>query len=141
MGTVVSADGKELYVSTGRGSAIAIIDTQKNELAATVPVGNRVRGIALNPAGSNLYIANGASNDVSVIDVNCAKNCVASKSVTALGALRLPPSSDNVARGPPSTTRRRNSDNVRAARARGGLLPRCYPLAEKPPRLYPTRAE
>ncbi len=51
MGTAVSRDGKELYVSTGRGNAIAIIDTQKNELATTVPVGNRVWGIALDPAG------------------------------------------------------------------------------------------
>ena len=46
MGTAVSRDGKELYVSTGRGNAIAIIDTEKNELATTVPVGNRVWGIA-----------------------------------------------------------------------------------------------
>src|SRR5215831_13803017 len=47
MGTAVSGDGKELYVSTGRGNAITIIDTQKNEVATTVPVGNRVWGIAL----------------------------------------------------------------------------------------------
>ena len=51
MGTAVSRDGKELYVSTGRGNAIAIIDTEKNELATTVPVGNRVWGIALDPSG------------------------------------------------------------------------------------------
>ena len=51
MGTAVSRDGKELYVSTGRGNAIAIIDMEKNELATTVPVGNRVWGIALDPSG------------------------------------------------------------------------------------------
>ena len=68
MGTVVSADGKELYVSTGRGNAIALIDTQKlnaqgspllsargegageESIAAMIPVGNRVWGIALDPA-------------------------------------------------------------------------------------------
>ncbi len=49
MGTAVSRDGKELYVSTGRGNAIAIIEMEKNELATTVPVGNRVWGIALDP--------------------------------------------------------------------------------------------
>src|SRR6266513_6193180 len=32
MGTAVSRDGKELYVSTGRGNAVAVIDTQKNEV-------------------------------------------------------------------------------------------------------------
>src|SRR5436309_6364826 len=46
MGTVVSADGKELYVSTGRGNAIIIIDTQSNHIATTIPVRNRVWGIA-----------------------------------------------------------------------------------------------
>ncbi len=91
MGTAISHDGKELYVSTGRGNAVAIIDTQKNEvprspllsargegegeesIVATIPVGNRVWGIALDPSGSKLYTANGASNDVSVVDVKSRK--------------------------------------------------------------------
>ena len=73
MGTASRPDGKELYVSTGRGNAIAIIDTQKNELATTVPVGNRVWGIALDPSGTKLYTANGASNDISVVDLKSAQ--------------------------------------------------------------------
>jgi len=91
MGTAVSRDGKELYVSTGRGNAIAIIDTQKNEvprspllsargegegeesIVTTIPVGSRVWGIGLDPSDSKLYTANGASNDVSVVDVKSRK--------------------------------------------------------------------
>jgi YVTN family beta-propeller protein len=91
MGTVVSPDGKELYVSTGRGSAIAIIDLQEHNaqrspllsargegegeesIATMIPVGNRVWGIALDPSGTKLYTANGASNDVSVVDVKSRK--------------------------------------------------------------------
>jgi len=73
MGTVVSPDGKELYVSTGRGNAIAVIDPQKDGVATTIPVGNRVWGIALDPSGTKLYTANGASNDVSVVDVKSRK--------------------------------------------------------------------
>jgi len=91
MGTVISNDGKELYVSTGRGNAVAVIDTQKNEaqgspllsargegrgeesIAAMIPVGNRAWGIALDPSGSKLYTANGASNDVSVVDLKSRK--------------------------------------------------------------------
>ena len=73
MGTAVSRDGKELYVSTGRGNAVAIIDTQKNEIATTVPVGNRVWGITLDPSGTKLYTANGASNNVSIVDVKSRK--------------------------------------------------------------------
>ena len=73
MGTAVSKDGKELYVSTGRGNAVAIIDTEKNAVTATIPVGNRAWGIALSPDGSKLYTANGASDDVSVVDVKARK--------------------------------------------------------------------
>src|SRR5262249_17024404 len=87
MGTAVSHDGKELYVSTGRGNAIAIIDTQKLNAQGSpllsargegssvqmIPVGNRVWGIALDPSGTKLYTANGASNDVSVVDLKSRK--------------------------------------------------------------------
>ena len=69
MGTAVSPDGRELYVATGRGNKVAVIDTTKNEVVAMIPVGNRVWCIALSPDGSRLYTANGASNDVSVIDL------------------------------------------------------------------------
>jgi YVTN family beta-propeller protein len=73
MGTAISKDGKELYVSTGRANAVAVIDTQKNEVATTVPVGNRAWSIALDPSGTKLYTANGATNDVSVVDVKSRK--------------------------------------------------------------------
>lgn len=73
MGTVVSNDGKQLYVSTGRGNAVTIIETAKDELATTISVGNRAWGIALDPSGTKLYTANGASNDVSVVDVKSRK--------------------------------------------------------------------
>src|SRR6266516_6749291 len=91
MGTAISQDGKELYVSTGRGNAVAIINTQKinaqgsplpsargegegeESIAAMIPVGNRAWSIALDPSGSKLYTANGASNDVSVVDLKSRK--------------------------------------------------------------------
>src|SRR5438552_8363935 len=91
MGAAISRGGKELYVSTGRGNAIAIIDTQKlnaqaspllsargegegeESIVTMITVGNRVWGIALDPAGSKLYTANGASNDVSVVDLKSRK--------------------------------------------------------------------
>ena len=91
MGSAISKDGKELYVSTGRGNAVAVIDTQKNKvprspllsargegegeesIVAMIPVGNRAWGIALDPSGSKLYTANGASNDVSVVDLKSRK--------------------------------------------------------------------
>src|SRR6266511_3199400 len=41
MGTAISKDGKELYVSTGRGNAVAIIDTVKIAVETTIHVGTR----------------------------------------------------------------------------------------------------
>src|SRR5262249_1462844 len=73
MGTAVSQDRRELYVSTGRGNAIVIVDTEKSEVVTTIHVGNRVWGIALDPSGTKLYTANGASNDVSVVDLKSRK--------------------------------------------------------------------
>jgi YVTN family beta-propeller protein len=50
-----------------------VVDTEKNAIARTIPVGNRAWGIALSPDGSKLYTANGASDDVSVVDVKARK--------------------------------------------------------------------
>jgi YVTN family beta-propeller protein len=69
MGSVLSPDGNELYVTTGRGDAVAFIDTRTRTVSALVPVGRRPWGIALSPDASLLFTANGASDDVSVIDV------------------------------------------------------------------------
>ncbi|HEV2715052.1 MAG TPA: hypothetical protein VGU64_07270, partial [Terriglobales bacterium] len=55
------------------GNAVAVIDTEKNEVATTIPVGNRVWSIALDPSGTKLYTANGASNDVSIVDLKSRK--------------------------------------------------------------------
>lgn len=73
MGTAISRDGKELYVSTGRGNAVMAIDTGTNAVVATMAVGKRVWGIALSPDGGKLYTANGASDDVSVVDLKTRK--------------------------------------------------------------------
>ena len=69
MDSRTSKDGKELYVSTGRGNSVVVVDTAKGEVVATIPVGNRVWGIAISPDGTRLYAANGASNDISVVDI------------------------------------------------------------------------
>ena len=73
MGTVLSPDGKELYVTTGRANTVAVVDTQKDTVIASIPVGKRAWGIALSPNGDKLYTANGASDDISVIDVKTRK--------------------------------------------------------------------
>ncbi|MGA8810651.1 MAG: glutaminyl-peptide cyclotransferase, partial [Thermoanaerobaculia bacterium] len=68
VGVVLSPDGKRLYAATGRGNAVAVIDTHTNRVLQYIAVGNRPWGINLTRDGRTLYTANGLSNDLSVID-------------------------------------------------------------------------
>ena len=121
MGTAISKDGNELYVSTGRGNAVAIVDTEKNEvprspllsargegegeesIVAMIPVGNRAWGIALDPSGSMVYTANGASNDVSVVDVKSRKELRRIKAGDGPWGIAIVPKEGRL--GQPSTTK------------------------------------
>jgi YVTN family beta-propeller protein len=68
MGVVVSPDDKRIYVSTGRGKTVSVVDAATDSILASVEVGARPWGIALTPDGSKLYSGNGPSNDVTVLD-------------------------------------------------------------------------
>lgn len=57
-----------LYLSTGRGGTVAVVDPKGPKLIAEIPVGTRPWGIALSADGRWLYSANGPSNDVSLVD-------------------------------------------------------------------------
>lgn len=69
MGIAPSADGRYVFVSTGRGKSVVIIDTATNEATGAVEVGERPWGIAVSPDGRTVFTANGPSNDVSFVDV------------------------------------------------------------------------
>jgi YVTN family beta-propeller protein len=45
-----------------------VIDTDTNQVIATIPVGKRPWNMDITPDGKKLYVANGRSNSVSVID-------------------------------------------------------------------------
>jgi YVTN family beta-propeller protein len=73
MSVKVSFDGQKVYVSTGRGGTVAVLNSHTYELLTTIQVGTRPWGIAFSPDGKFLYTANGPSNDVSVVDVAANK--------------------------------------------------------------------
>jgi YVTN family beta-propeller protein len=74
MGAALSADGKQLYVSNGRGESVAVIDVRSRKVVRLIDgVGTRPWGIAASADGKRLFTANGPSNDVSVIDVATGK--------------------------------------------------------------------
>lgn len=69
MALALDAKRQRLYMSTGRGGTVAVIDlAPAPQLIAEVQVGTRPWGIALSADGSRLYTANGPSNDVSIVD-------------------------------------------------------------------------
>ncbi len=82
MGLALSEDGKKLYVTTGKGKSVMVVDTATNTVATSFEVGQRPWGIALAPDGKTLFTANGPSGDVSIVDV--ATNKV-TKKVKATG--------------------------------------------------------
>jgi YVTN family beta-propeller protein len=69
MGQAMTKDGSRLYVSTGRGKKVVVLDTASEKIIASFEVGQRPWGIALSPDEKLLFTANGPSNDVSVVDL------------------------------------------------------------------------
>ena len=70
MGVRFSPDGNKVYVATGRGGTVVVIDPATNRITGSVKVGQRPWGLALTRDGKKLYTANGPSNDVSVVDTD-----------------------------------------------------------------------
>jgi YVTN family beta-propeller protein len=69
MGIVAAPDGRFVYVTTGRGGKVVVIDTVTDKSVAEIEVGPRPWGIGISADGGTLYTANGPSNDVSIVDV------------------------------------------------------------------------
>jgi YVTN family beta-propeller protein len=72
MGVVFDAAHKRIYMSTGRGGTIAVVqqDGTGGKLLKEIEVGARPWGIALSQDGRRLYTANGPSNDVTIVDTS-----------------------------------------------------------------------
>lgn len=67
-GILLDAARNRLYVSLGRGNAIAVLDPDTLALQGTVGTGVRTWGIALSRDGKRLYAANGPDGTVSIVD-------------------------------------------------------------------------
>lgn len=70
MAVISDEPRNRLYLSTGRGGTVAVLDMRETpaKLLKEIPVGTRPWGMALSSDGRFLYTANGPSNDVSVVD-------------------------------------------------------------------------
>jgi YVTN family beta-propeller protein len=63
---------REGFVSAENGGTVVLVDADADSVVSTIAVGDRTTkptGLALSPDGQRLYVANGRSNEVVVIDV------------------------------------------------------------------------
>ena len=60
--------GAAAYVTTTDDDKVFVINTATNEVTHLIAVGERPRGIAISPDGTEAYVANSGDNTVSVID-------------------------------------------------------------------------
>jgi YVTN family beta-propeller protein len=61
MGVIASSNGRQVFVSTGRGKTVVTIDTATNTPTGVVEVGERPWGIAASADGRTVFTANGPS--------------------------------------------------------------------------------
>jgi len=74
MGLAFSPDEKWLFVSTGRGEAVAVVNVEKRAFGHLIEgVGARPWGIAIAADGKHVFTANGPSNDLSIVEVASGK--------------------------------------------------------------------
>jgi YVTN family beta-propeller protein len=66
--TKACTGGPTLYVTNVVGDSVSVIDTAKNEVTATIPVGRSPRGIAISPDGATAYVTAARDHEVSVVD-------------------------------------------------------------------------
>jgi PQQ-dependent catabolism-associated beta-propeller protein len=73
VGMTMTKDGKFAIVALGRANHVAFVDTATREVEAYVLVGSRAWGVALSPDEKTLYVANGLSDDLSIVDMQSRK--------------------------------------------------------------------
>ena len=70
---LMTADGKTAWVGLGRANHVAEVDVATRAVRRVVLVGKRAWGLALNRDGSRLYVTNGLSDDLSIVDTASGK--------------------------------------------------------------------
>jgi len=73
VGIAMTRDGKRAFVSLGKANHVAFVDVPTRKVTDLVLVGKRPWNVTLDKAESRLYVVNGLSDDVTVVDVKGAK--------------------------------------------------------------------
>jgi PQQ-dependent catabolism-associated beta-propeller protein len=73
VGIQMTKDGKRAFVSLGKANHVAFVDVPARKVTNLVLVGKRAWNVTLDKAEARLYVVNGLSDDVTVVDVAGAK--------------------------------------------------------------------
>ncbi|HSB99804.1 MAG TPA: PQQ-dependent catabolism-associated beta-propeller protein, partial [Burkholderiaceae bacterium] len=73
VGITMTRDGKRAFVALGRANHVAFVDVASRKVNDLVLVGKRAWNVALDKAEARLYVCNGLSDDLTVVDVSTAK--------------------------------------------------------------------
>jgi len=73
VGITMTRDGKRAFVSLGKANHVAFVDVPGRKVTDLVLVGKRAWNVTLDKAEARLWVINGLSDDVTVVDVAAAK--------------------------------------------------------------------
>lgn len=73
VGITITRDGRRAFVGLGRANHVAFVDVASRKVTDLVLVGKRAWNVALDKAEARLWVVNGLSDDVTVVDVAGAK--------------------------------------------------------------------
>ncbi|MDB5540695.1 MAG: beta-propellerrepeat-containing protein [Devosia sp.] len=73
VGMAITKDGSKILLSLGRANHVAIIDARTHEVLSYVLVGKRAWSVDLTSDEKFAYVANGLSDDITVIDMASMK--------------------------------------------------------------------
>lgn len=84
VGMTINAAGDTVYVGLGRANHVAFVNVASHEIESYTLVGSRAWEARLSPDEKLLYVVNGLSDDVSIVDVATRKN------IRTISAGRIP---------------------------------------------------
>ena len=73
VGMALSPDGKTAYVGLGKANHVAAVDVATKKVRDYVLVGKRAWGLTTSRNGQTLYVLNGLSDDMSIVDTGSFK--------------------------------------------------------------------
>jgi PQQ-dependent catabolism-associated beta-propeller protein len=73
VGMAITADGSRVLVTLGRANHVAVVDTATRDTLSYILVGSRAWDVVLTRDERTAYVANGLSDDITVIDMEAMR--------------------------------------------------------------------